>query len=509
MDATDELNELKKLYFNEEERQDAAPEQASPVQGEVPPEAAEGLSPAPSVILSPQGEGSPAESSRAEEEGDSSSEALPPSRNDSETATDSEAAAESDAASSVIPSEAEATADAEPKDLTSPSVILSEAKDPAQDSSQSSEYRQENRDSSPEGLRMTNSDSPAPEKKKRRWPRFWKIYAITVAVAAMLICGLLGFFHVFLREYEETRPLNAAKEAVIALAKGENRPGFVPSDATEFDAAVDVAAAFAEAGGTANAEIVEKVGVSTEEVPVYSVREGGKEICRLRLKPAEKRRFFKTWQADGFIFGGDNAIDITVTGDTVLKLNGVEVGENYIVERDAALPGYEDFADVTPKCVRYCVEGLRFKPVVTLENPYCYPNAEFKNGFWTVTYRGAENNRADAVNIAYSAAKAYVTYASSKNSPLAPLDKWLIPGSTLRARVLSFDRRYFARHDSAEFKNMEDLDFSIYGADEFSVKLSFDYVMRYGKKEQTDKTVITLYMLRRNGEWKLSDVAVE
>ncbi|MBO4934520.1 MAG: hypothetical protein J5441_05065 [Clostridia bacterium] len=504
MDATDELNELKKLYFNEEERQDAAPEQASPVQGEVPPEAAEGLSPAPSVILSPQGEGSPADSSRAEEEGDSSSEALPPPRNDSAggaAAPDSPAPEASPVQGEVPPEAAEGLSPA-------PSVILSPQGEGSP--AESNRAEEEGDSSSPSAPRNdSDADSPAPEKKKRRWPRFWKIYAITVAVAAMLICGLLGFFHVFLREYEETRPLNAAKEAVIALAKGENKPGFVPSDATEFDAAVDVAAAFAEAGGTANAEIVEKVGISTEEVPVYSVREGGKEICRLRLKPAEKRRFFKTWQADGFIFGGDNAIDITVTGDTVLKLNGVEVGENYIVERDAALPGYEDFADITPKCVRYCVEGLRFKPVVTLENPYCYPNAEFKNGFWTVTYRGAENNRADAVNIAYSAAKAYVTYASSKNSPLAPLDKWLIPGSTLRARVLSFDRRYFARHDSAEFRNMEDLDFSIYGADEFSVKLSFDYVMRYGKKEQTDKTVITLYMLRWNGEWKLSDVAVE
>ncbi|MBQ6552600.1 MAG: hypothetical protein IJL83_03170 [Clostridia bacterium] len=506
MDATDELNELKKLYLNEEERE-PAPEQASPVQGEVASEAAEGLSPAPSVILSPQGEGSPAESNRAEEDGDSSSPSAP--RNDSDA--DSDAAPAADGANEDAPA---------PADAPAPSVILSPQGEGSP--AESSRAEEEGDSSSPSAPRNDSEtadsetapdspapDSPAPEKKKRRWPRFWKIYAITVAVAAMLICGLLGFFHVFLMEYEETRPLNAAKEAVAALAKGENRPGFVPSEATEFDAAADVAAIFAEAGGTANAEVVEKVGVSTEEVPVYSVREGGKEICRLRMKPGKKRRFFNTWQADGFMFGGDNAIDITVTGDTVLKLNGVEVGENYIVERDAALPGYEDFADITPKCVRYCVEGLRFKPVVTLENPYCYPNAEYKNGFWTVTYRGAEDNRQDAVNIAYSAAKAYVTYASSPNSPLAPLDKWLIPGSTLRARVLSFDRRYFTRHDSAEFRNMEDLDFSIYGADEFSIKLSFDYVMRYGKKEQTDKTVITLYMLRRNGEWKLSDVAVE
>ncbi len=356
-------------------------------------------------------------------------------------------------------------------------------------------------------------DAPAPDKqkpaKKRRVPLFWKIYAIAVAVVIMLICGLLGFFRAYLREYEETRPINAAREAVSALASGENRPEFIPSEASEFDRAASVAAAFSEAGGTAEAEIVEKVGVSTEDVPVFSVREDGREVCRVRLREGEKRRFFRTWQVDGVFFTGDNAVDITLTADTRLLLNGVQVGEGYVTSRDEPLRGYEDFTDVTPKCVRYQIEGLFYEPVITLENDYCEPRAELRNGEWAVSYPGSEDSRAEAVQLAYSAAQAYVTYASSLGSPLAPLDRWLIPGSTLRARVLSFDRRYFTRHDSAEFKNMTDLDFSVYGADEFSVKLAFDYVMRTGRKEQTDKTVITLYMLRIDGSWKLSDVAVE
>ena len=356
----------------------------------------------------------------------------------------------------------------------------------------------------------TDPDAPdAPSPKKRRVPLFWKIYAIAVAVVIMLICGLLGFFRAALKEYEDTRPLNAAREAVSALAAGEDRPEFVPAEASEFDRAASVAAAFAEAGGTADAEITEKVGVSTEEIPVFSVREGGKEICRVRLKEDGESRFFKTWAIDGVLFGGEHSVDITLTSDTRLLLNGVRVGEGYVTSRDEPLRGYEDFPDLTPKCVRYQIDGLQYKPVITLENDYCEPRAELKNGEWTVAYPGSESSRAEAVDIAYSAAQAYVKYASSQGSPLAPLDRWLIPGSTLRARVLSFDRRYFTRHDSAEFRNMKDLDFSIYGADEFSVKLSFDYVMRTGRKEQTDDTVMTLYMLRWNGSWKLSDVAVE
>ena len=126
-------------------------EDAAPFEEETPADSAD------AVILSPQGEGSPAESSRAEEEapaagGAPSDEGAVEDGSPSET----EGGTPAPAADAVILSER-----SEPKDLTSPSVILSEAKDPTQDSSQSSEYQQENRDSSPEGLRMTNS-APAP-----------------------------------------------------------------------------------------------------------------------------------------------------------------------------------------------------------------------------------------------------------------------------------------------------------------------------------------------------------
>lgn len=352
-------------------------------------------------------------------------------------------------------------------------------------------------------------DSAPPVPAKKRKPLFWKIYFISVAVFALLICGALLYFRLYLNEYEDTRPLNAAKKIVEQLADGKDKPEFIPHEANEFDAVVSVSEVFAARGGSEDSEVVEKIGVSTDSTPVFSVRSDGKEICTVRLKKGKDRRFFNGWKADGVFFGGNYSIDITLTADTQLLLNGVPVGDDYVVSREEALPGYTDFGDITPKAVRYVVDGLLYEPEMTLLNDYCYPNAEFKNGVWVVTYPGASVNRHDAGVIAYNAARAYVTYASSKDSPLEPLDRWLIPDSTLRERVLSFNRRYFMRHDSAEFKNMEVLDFSVYGPDQFSVKLSFDYVMTNGRSKKTEQTVMTMFMLRWKGEWKLSDVASE
>ena len=407
--------------------------------------------------------------------------------------------------SPVIPSEA--PEGAESKDLTPSEDILSEAKNLTSDSSRCSEYQEAARDSSPEGLGMTDP-SPAPETKPRK-KRFWKIYAICTAIFAMLICGLLGFFWQFLKEYEQTRPINVAKETVAELAEGKNLEGFIPPEANKYDCGADVAALFGAAGGAADAEVVEKVGYSTDDAPVFSVRKGGKEICSVRLRRGGKHRFFDNWTADGVFFPGTHEVDITVTDDTKLLLNGVQVSEECIVSRDVPLPGYEDYAEYTPKCVHYKIENLLYEPKLSFENDYCYPQATEKNGVWTVAYPGAKESRDDAVALAYEAAKAYVTYASSQDSPLAPLDVYLVQGSMLRARVLSFNRKYFAYHDSAEFKNMEVLDFSVYGADVYSVKLSFDYVMQTGRKEKVEKTVMTLYMLRIDGHWKIAEVASE
>lgn len=40
-----------------------------------------------------------------------------------------------------------------------------------------------------------------------------------------------------------------------------------------------------------------------------------------------------------------------------------------------------------------------------------------------------------------------------------------------------------------------------------AVTLSFDYVMTSSRREQTDRSVMTLYMLRTDGGWKLAEVS--
>ena len=336
--------------------------------------------------------------------------------------TSEKTATDADADNPVIPSEpAESREPKDPAPSASGGGSLTDAPDDGRETPVPADAPQTEGDpSSPAASRDDDASTP---KKKRRVPLFWKIYLIAVTVTIMLICGLLGFFRIYLKEYEQTRPLNTAKEAVSALAAGEDRPEFTPSEAGEFDAAASIAKIYAEAGGSADAEVIEKVGVSTEQTPVFSVREDGREICTVRLREGEKHRFFRDWQVDGVFFTGDNSVDITITADTRLLLNGVQVGDAYVVSRDEALAGYTDFGDVTPKCVRYQIEGLLYEPEITLLNDYCYPNVEFKNGVWVVTYPGAESNRDDAVAIAYNAAQAYVTYASSQDSPFAPLDR--------------------------------------------------------------------------------------
>ena len=158
---------------------------AAPFEEETPAPAAD------AVILSPQGEGSPADSSPAEEEtpaagGAPSDEGAVEDGSPSET----EGGIPADSADAVILSER-----SESKDLTSPSVILSEAKDPTPQA----ESLPEEGDSSGEALGMTDPDpapadpAPVPKEKKSIIRRIIGIVGYTVVIALMLLVAFILF----------------------------------------------------------------------------------------------------------------------------------------------------------------------------------------------------------------------------------------------------------------------------------------------------------------------------
>lgn len=340
--------------------------------------------------------------------------------------------------------------------------------------------------------------------KAKRKLGFWGIYAIVFAVIAMAVVGLLGYLWKYLSAYEQSRPMRVAKEAVARLAEGEAEQ-LLLAELSPFESGALGDNVFARLSESESLDVAEKAGVSTAEKPVFAVRAEGKEILTVRLTPSGRNTFFQCWEVEGVSLTRPERLVLTVVEGVKLRVNGVEVGEEYIAERDIPLDGYADFPQEAPRCVRYELPPLCVEPVVELEGSESAPRAERTQEGWRVSYSAEGGEREKAVAIA--AAKEYVAFASDEEAPIDALDRYLVKGSVLRARMLSFDRKYFARHDSASMENVTASDYCVYGENVCSVKVTYDYRMITDGKEYVDPSAMIMYLIRTSDGWRLAEVA--
>lgn len=342
-------------------------------------------------------------------------------------------------------------------------------------------------------------------KPEKRRLGFWAIYAIVFSVLAMGIIGGLLYLRKYLAAYEESRPMRVAQGVIEQLATDSAPTHLFSGEVSEFERGTEIGRLYKKLTEGKAVDCAEKAGESGADAPVFSVRADNKEICKLTLAEAGRNDFFRCWQVVNIEFIGGNPLMLTLPESVKLKVNGVSVGEEYIAERDIPLAGYADFPEKAPSCVRYELPTLYFEPEVTLESEDCAPVAVKDDKGWSVKYNaeGGETEKA----FASAAAKAYVAFASDEEAPITELDKYLIPGSTLRARMLSFDRKYFARHDRAEMRNVKASDYCVYGEGLCSVLVTYDYFMVTDGKEYTEQAAMTMYMLKTAAGWRLAEVA--
>ena len=334
---------------------------------------------------------------------------------------------------------------------------------------------------------------------------FWAIYAIVFAVLAMAIIGALTYLWKYLAAYEQSRPMRVAQSAVEALAAGEDMSDVFSVTLSEFEAQSQGKGVFATLTDGKEVDVAEKAGASTDEAPVFSVRADGREIFTVKLVKAGRNDFFQCWAVEKIEPSESQKLSLTVVENAILTVNGVVADEKYVVERNIPLEGYADIENGAPRCVRYELPILYFEPTVELSAPNCTPKAEKTKRGWTVSYtaKGGEAEK----NIAIAAAKEYVAFASDEQAPIDKLDKYLISGSVLRDRMLSFDRKYFARHDSAEMENVTASEYCLYGENACSVKVTYDYRMITDGKEYVDPSAMIMYLIKTEGGWKLAEVA--
>jgi len=225
------------------------------------------------------------------------------------------------------------------------------------------------RDRKPAPPRKKKSPPPAPKKKKGHFGRFVLIYTLV-----FLIIGAvgLGVLYKWLDAYEQSRP----QHVMDAFMEGRSEEDWLntmlstnPLEVTGFENGEEIVRAYFEAS-CRGAEFTyrEAAGVSEKDAPVFTVKAGAADVCRVTLRPTDSVGFgFNLWTVDkceAYISPyslRSATVEIEAPSDETVSLNGVPLTDLYMVEDNIPcenLGALESRYAEKPYRVRYAVEGL-------------------------------------------------------------------------------------------------------------------------------------------------------
>ena len=250
-------------------------------------------------------------------------------------------------------------------------------------------------DQSPSEDEEFEAEKAAPVKKKGRFGRGLLIYAAVLVVA---IAGGLAVFWQFLSSYEAAQPERTVEnfltsvddaywtEGILAASRiGETE--FEQKELLQQELYLDKVLNNELTWRRLNAEY-------TDEKPVYVVRAAGTDFCRLTLGRGEDVGFgFSGWNVtearlmEAFLDQPAMTLTITVPVGSTVTLNGVTVGEDYLLDRDAK---YEDVYEISglykaPEIVVIDRDGEELEPLQAENDEYLYPIPETKTFTFRIT----------------------------------------------------------------------------------------------------------------------------
>lgn len=224
------------------------------------------------------------------------------------------------------------------------------------------------KDRKPAPPRKKKAPNPAP-KKKGHFGRFVLIYTL---VFLLVGAAGLGVLYKWLDSYEQSRPQHVMDDFMQGKTEEDWLNAMLATEAlsvTEFEDGDTIVRAYFDASCRGKEFTYrEATGVSEADKPVFTVKAGAADVCRVTLRPTESVGFgFHLWAVDkceAYIspYSLKSAtVEIEAPSDETVSLNGVPLTDLYVVEDHIPcenLGALESRYAEQPYRVRYAVEGL-------------------------------------------------------------------------------------------------------------------------------------------------------
>lgn len=235
---------------------------------------------------------------------------------------------------------------------------------------------------------------------------------------------------------------------------------------------------------------------------LYGLYDGNVKVAVIKLVKGTDGK----WLAST-VFQGDHSSIVEAPAGVTFKVNGVEVTNDYISNKNVTatnLSGLDDQSDA-PKVVRYELNNLISEPVITTDNS---GYTTIKDALSNTYFIGKETTDSDLEDTIINAGKTVARYPT-KDGTLGAIGAITITGSDFYDRIKTMDNQWYAAHGTSQFSNEEVL--SIVQQDENSMiaNVIFDYYIASGSTSKEYHIGYQISFLNVRGTWKIAGFAID
>ncbi len=330
----------------------------------------------------------------------------------------------------------------------------------------------------------------------KKWRFGWTLILQALVLAVAIAFGLCKFWG-YLARYEAAHPVGAMNAYFDALKAGDTQQIIADSD-FPFDAynTEDMYVQYLSAKynqGVGRWQYAEMAADAENGTYTYDVYESDQKYGTLYLQKQE----------DGWHIRSDWAYahETVLSAPFVPLVNGAPAQAS---GEPQALALFEGISGEMPSLTTYTVKTLLPPTVETASGEAV--KAEQEDGSARLTMTPTAVDVEKLTPLAEQVARTYACFIS-QDAKLEELNVYLESGTPFAKAVRSHDNKYYNKHKSVVFENMQVETPIMWSQDIFSVQVSFDFVVSRGYDSHTYPTAYDVAFRRVGNDFKVLNIA--
>ena len=233
---------------------------------------------------------------------------------------------------------------------------------------------------------------------------------------------------------------------------------------------------------------------------MYQIVNGNVFVSNLKLIKSSDGK----WLAST-IFTGDNNYTIQVPQGVVLQINGNDLDDSYIIEKDVVANNFKGIpsGSVPFKVNTYEVKNLIKEPEITIKGS---GYAMVKDVLSNYYYVGKTPTGVDYETIFASIGKSVARFPT-KGGGLNEIP--VITNSDFYSRIKTLNNQWYAAHGTAEFSNVKVSDVVMQSDDTMIGNVTMDFLISSSNASKTYHIGYQMTLINDGGKWKIAGFGID